>query len=66
MKMTGLEVAILTHDDTHYGHVPCRPPLVMTRGVGDTIWVRKAACDCYIQNSMGLDVTTTLGYTGFE
>ena len=26
--MTGLEVAILTHDDTHCGHVPCRPPSI--------------------------------------
>ena len=28
--------------------------------------VRKAACDCYIQDLMGLDVTKTLGYTGVE
>ena len=34
IKMTGMEVAILTHDDTHCGHVPCRPPLVTTEGVG--------------------------------
>ena len=27
MKMTRLEVAILTHDDMHWGHVPCRPRL---------------------------------------
>ena len=39
---------------------------VATKGVGDTTWVRKAACDCYIQDSMGLDVTRTLGYTGVE
>ena len=36
------------------------PPL----GVGDTTWVRKAACDCYVQDSMGLDVTKIFGYTG--
>ena len=32
--MTGLEVAILTHDDTHFGHVPCRPPSITVEGVG--------------------------------
>ena len=26
--------AVLTHNDTHCGHVPCRPPLVTTKGVG--------------------------------
>ena len=39
---------------------------VTTKGLGDTTWVRKAACDFYIQDSMGLDVTTTLGYTGVQ
>ena len=24
-------------------------PCVTTKGVGGTTWVRKAACDCYIQ-----------------
>eukprot|EP00617_Octactis_speculum_P014440 CAMPEP_0185765282 /NCGR_PEP_ID=MMETSP1174-20130828/28224_1 /TAXON_ID=35687 /ORGANISM="Dictyocha speculum, Strain CCMP1381" /LENGTH=54 /DNA_ID=CAMNT_0028448311 /DNA_START=15 /DNA_END=179 /DNA_ORIENTATION=+ len=32
--MTGLEVAILTNNDTQCGPVPCRPPLVATKGVG--------------------------------
>jgi len=36
-------------------------PCVTTKGLGDTTWVRKAACGCYIQDSMGLDVTKILG-----
>ena len=28
-------MAILTHNDTHRGHVPCRPPSVATKGEGD-------------------------------
>ena len=28
-------MAILTHNDTHCGHVPCRPSSVTTKGVGD-------------------------------
>ena len=32
--MTGFEVAILTHNDTHCGHAPCRPPLIAIQGVG--------------------------------
>ena len=28
-------MAILTHNDTHCGHVSCRPPSVTTKGVGD-------------------------------
>ena len=27
-------------------------------------WVRKATCDCCVQNYMDLNATTTLGYTG--
>ena len=27
-------MAILTHNDTHFGHVPCRLPSVVTEGVG--------------------------------
>ena len=27
-------MAILTHDEKHYGHVPCRPPLVTIKGTG--------------------------------
>ena len=27
-------MAILTHDDTHCGHVPCRPPSVTTGAIG--------------------------------
>ena len=39
---------------------------VTTTGVGDTTWIRKAACDCHVQDSIGLDMTTTLGYTGVQ
>ena len=27
-------MAILTHNEKHYGHVPCRPPLVAIQGAG--------------------------------
>ena len=27
----------LTHDDTHCGHVPCRPPSIAIQGVGDRL-----------------------------
>ena len=27
-------MAILTHNEKHYGHVPCRPPLVAIKGAG--------------------------------
>ena len=27
-------MAILTHNDKHCGHVPCRPPLVTIKGAG--------------------------------
>ena len=39
------------------------PPAVVlrTNGVGDTTWVRKTTCDCYIQDSMGLDVKGIMG-----
>ena len=35
--MTGLEVAILTHNDLHCGHVLCRPPSIAIQGVGDRL-----------------------------
>ena len=28
-------------------------------------WVRKAACDCFVQNYMDLNAIRTLGYTRF-
>ena len=27
-------MAILTHDETHCGHVPCHPPSITIQGVG--------------------------------
>ena len=36
--MTGLEVAILTHDETHCGHVPCRPPSPALWGCRCLLW----------------------------
>ena len=37
IKMTGLEEAILTYNDAHCGHVPCRPPSIAIKGVGDCL-----------------------------
>ena len=37
IKLTGLEVAILTHNDTHCVHVPYRPPLIAFQGVNDRL-----------------------------
>ena len=34
IEMTELKVAILKQDDTHCGHVPCRPPSITIQGVG--------------------------------
>ena len=38
IKMTGLEVAILTHNDKHCGHVPCRPPSLTLWGCRCLLW----------------------------
>ena len=37
IKLTGLDVAILTHDEKHCGHVQCRPPSIAIHGVGGSL-----------------------------
>ena len=37
IKLTGLEVEIWTHNDTHRGHVPCRPLSITIHSAGDNL-----------------------------
>ena len=59
MKMTATVMTILMQNDMHCGHVPWRPPSVTIEGVGDTSWVRKAACDLLLFRIkwLGLNIT---------
>ena len=66
IKLRELEVTTLTHNDTHFGHVPCSPLSISIQCAGDSLGKEDSMPLSFSEVLKILNATTTLGSTDLQ